>query len=242
MKKLIMIITVLVVLFNTTEKVYADSPLTSTYFSKAYYDIDIVEKASRRNNITAEMAQYLADENNPIDVKAALINALSWDVDGKNNAERYCQFTYGKSLKDIDAATLPGYQQFCIGYLLAMDDIHFETKQSLEYLRMAKNNMPDSLTVAILTFIVETMCEVSYDWPDRYNAILADTSLNSDMPEEAIQLITDYIILGIDKPLNIPKTGELSFGFVYGMAATVFLIAGYLLNKDSSLQITPRRI
>lgn len=232
MKKIIMIITILIVIFNTTEKVYADSPLTSTYFSKAYYNIDIVEQASRRNNITAEMAQYLADENNPIDAKAALINALSWDVDGKNNAERYCQFIYGKTLKDIDVAALPGYQQFCIGYLLAMDDIYFETKQSLEYLRMAKNNMPDSLTVAILTFIVETMCEVSYDWQDQYNAILADTSLNSDMPEEAIQFITDYIILSIDKPLNIPKTGVHSLGLLYGIGATAFLITGYLLNKD----------
>lgn len=235
MKKIFaIIIAILLVLLNATEKVYADSPLTSTNFCKAYFDIDIVEEASRHKNITEEMAQYLADENNPIDVKAALINALSWDIDGKNNTERYCRFIYGKSLKDIDVAGLSGHQQFCIGYLLAMDDIDFESKQSLEYLRMARSSMPDSLTAAVVAFIVESMCEVSYDWQERYNAILADETLNGDMRQEGIQLISDYILLGIDKPLNIPKTGEKVYALLYGFGAVAFFASATVLKKHAS--------
>ena len=38
-----------------------------------------MEEASRRNKMTDEMAEYLADENNPIDVKAEIITILGID-------------------------------------------------------------------------------------------------------------------------------------------------------------------
>ena len=232
MKKLIVIITVMIGLFFVTEKAYADSPVTSTPFSKAYYNNPIVKEASERNTITEDMAVYLADENNPIDVKAAIINALSWKVEGKNNTERYCQFIYGKSHKELNAEVLSGDQQFCIGYLLALDDIHFETPQSIEYLRMARSNMSDSLTVTIITFLVETMNEVSYDWHDQLNQILADTSLNGDLSEDAIKVITDYMLLGIDNPVNIPKTGTYPLGTIYAVGAIASMVAGLTLNNN----------
>ncbi len=241
MKRLIAIIMVLAGLLCVTEKAYADSPLTSTPFSRAYYNIDIVKEASGRNAITADMATYLADADNPIDVKAAIINALSWDINGKNNTERYCQFIYGKALKEIDAAALSGDQQFCIGYLLAMDDIYFETTRSVEYLRMARNNMSDSLTVAIVTFLVETMNGASYDWSGQLKEILADTSLNKDISEDAIQVITDYMLLGIDNPVNIPKTGTFPMGTVYGVIAIAFLTAVFTLNySKNAVRISAR--
>ncbi|MFT4144783.1 MAG: hypothetical protein QM644_10045 [Mobilitalea sp.] len=226
MKKLIAIVTVIIGLFFVTETAFADSPVTSTPFSKAYYNIDIVKKASERNTITADMAAYLADVSNPIDVKAAIINALSWSVDGKNNTEVYCEYIYGKELKDIDVATLSGDQQFCIGYLLAMDDINFETTQSMEYLRMARDNMKDSLTVNVITFLVETMNGEAYDWPNQLRSILADTYLNKDISDDAIKVITDYMLDGIDNPVNIPKTGTIPLGNVYGIGAITFLIIG----------------
>lgn len=209
---------------------YADSPLTSTPFSKAYYDVEIVEKASRRNHITEDMAAYLADENNPIDVKAALINALSWDLDGKDNTDRYCRFIYGKPLEEIDVAALSGDQQFCIGYLLAMDDIDFHTAQSMECLRLARINMPDSLTVAVITYIVEAMNGEVDDWRGQLNQILADTSLKQDLSEDAIKVITDYMLLGIDNPVNIPKTGTTSYAAVYGIVAIALLAGALYLN------------
>ncbi|MDF2541686.1 MAG: cell wall-binding protein [Herbinix sp.] len=235
MKKLIAVVMVLIGLFFMVDKAYADSPVTSTPFSKAYYNVDIVKKASGRNNITEDMADFLADENNPIDVKAAIINALSWNVNGKNNTDRYCQFIYKKSLMEIDISTLSGDQQFCIGYLLAMDDISFKTTQSMDYLRMARSNMIDSLTVAIITFLVETMNEVSYNWPDQLNQILTDTSLSKDLSEDAIKVITDYMLFGIDNPVNIPKTGSnSSVAFLYGMCAVVFLSAFINLNHNKN--------
>lgn len=237
MKKFILIFTVLFVLFSETGIAYADSPVTSTPFSKAYYDVDLVEKASRRNTITADMAEYLADENNPIDVKAAIINALSWDVKGKNNTEIYCDMIYGKSLKDMDASTLSGDQQFCIGYLIAMDDIHFHTTQAMDYLRMARSNMKDSLTVALITSLVEMMNEVSYDWSDQIKNILDDPGLNRDLSDAAIKVITDYMLLGIDNPVSIPKTGTQSLGYVFGLGAMICLIMSISLSNSKKTEI-----
>jgi hypothetical protein len=234
MKKLIAIITVIIGLVFVTETALADSPVTSTPFSKAYYNVDIVKKASERNTITEDMATYLADANNPIDVKAAIINALSWSVDGKNNAQVYCQFIYGKELKDIDMKDLSGDQQFCIGYLLAMDDIYFETTQSMEYLRLARDNMKNSLTVNIVTFLVETMNGEAYDWPNQLRSILADTNLNKDISDDAIKVITDYMLEGIDNPVNIPKTGTAPLGNVYGIGAIAFMVVGYSLRYSKN--------
>ena len=186
--------------------------------------------------MTDEMAEYLADENNPIDVKAAIINSLSWNISGKNNAELYCQMVYGKPLKEIDGKALSGDQQFCIGYLLAMDDIYFSTNQSVEYLRMARDNMPDSLRVALVTYLVEAMNEVAYDASEQLNQMLTDVSLKRDLSEEAIEIITNYMILGIDQPVNIPKTGVKSKGKIYGISAFVLLILAFQDVEAQNLQ------
>ncbi len=230
MKKLIAIITVIIGLVFVTETALADSPVTSTPFSKAYYNVDIVKKASERNTITEDMAEYLADANNPIDVKAAIINALSWSADGKNNAEVYCQFIYGKELKDIDVQALSADQQFCIGYLLALDD-YFDTTEAIEYLKMARSNRSDSLTVAVITYLVECMKPAAFDWQDELNLILADSTLNKDISDDAIKVITDYMLEGIDNPVNIPKTGTIPLGNVYGIGAIAFLIIGSFFAK-----------
>ena len=65
---------------------YADSPLTSTPISNAYEDLEIVKKAKASGEMNSEFALFLHNESNPIDKKAALINALGWDFNGKKNA------------------------------------------------------------------------------------------------------------------------------------------------------------
>ena len=73
---------------------------------------------------------------------------------------------------------------------------------------------------------------VSYDWPDQLNQILADTSLNRDLSEDAITVITDYMLLGIDNPVNIPKTGTLPLGASYAIGAIAFMVARLALSHN----------
>jgi hypothetical protein len=80
-----------------TAPVWADSPITSTPFSEAYQDYNIVKAAKRSGVLTVEMAEYLSSPSNPVDIKAALINSLSWKFEGKKNALLY-RYYLGRSI------------------------------------------------------------------------------------------------------------------------------------------------
>lgn len=232
MKKLLVIICTCIglLLFSTTA--YADSPITSTSFYTVYLDIDIVH-ASEQGSINEEIAVYLADESNPIDVKAAIINALSWSYDGKDNAEKYSQLIYGKSISELDFANLPGDQQFCIGYMMAMDD-YFDVELALEYLKIAESNSSNSFTVSMIRALVEAVYmednEWGYIWDYCIEPVLSNSSLHNDLSEDALQIILDYMILFRDYDTEIPKTGLLPMELFYGIGVAISA-TGVMLGK-----------
>ncbi|HWT76276.1 MAG TPA: hypothetical protein VN258_16370 [Mobilitalea sp.] len=234
MKKIIGILSVFVGIFLISATAKADSPLTSTQFSEAYQDIDLVAKAGESGIINSDIADYLADEANPIDVKAAMINALSWSIDGKDNANTYCQLIYGKSLEEMDLSSLSGDQQFCVGYLLALDD-YFNTDQALELLTMSQQKMKESFTVAIIQALVESMDLLPGEWEEHIEPLLSDSGLTMDMRPEAENIILDYMISystgqGSEQSNDIPQTGVLSFGSLFGLAAFVSAVGGIFLK------------
>jgi len=228
MKKIIAIICFSFVFLLNSTTAYADSPITSTPFYTEYLDIDIV-KASEQGTINAGIAEYLADESNPLDVKAAVINALSWDFDGKDNAEIYSQLIYGKSINELDFISLPADQQFCIGYLMAMDD-YFDVEQALEYLKIAEENSGNSFTVSIIRALVEAMGMEGNIWKNYIEPVLNNSSLNNDLSEDALQIITDYMITYTDESWVTPKTGVASMELFYGIGAVVSAI-GVIYGK-----------
>ena len=89
MKKILQVVFLLNVLFMFSAVIHADSPITATGFYEAYLDVKMVERAHLEGVMGLEIAEFLTSPENPIDVKAAVINALSWRFDGKNNAELY---------------------------------------------------------------------------------------------------------------------------------------------------------
>lgn len=56
---------------------FADSPLTATTFYQAYLDVSIVKQAHQTHRLDKTVADYLLKDQNPFDVKLAVINALS---------------------------------------------------------------------------------------------------------------------------------------------------------------------
>jgi hypothetical protein len=222
MKKLVVLISVFVGLFLFTDTASADSPLTSTPFSYAYDDISIVKEAEDKGVVDAGIAAYLADENNPLDVKAAVINALSWDFNGKTNAETYCSLIYKTTVEQQDINSLSGAQQFCFGYLMAMDD-YFNTEQPLVYLKLAEEKIPDSLTVSMVRALVEAMDLEDGGWEDHMKPLLQNSSLKRDMRPEAVNIILDYMALYSEDPnltvsrnnLMIEKDGSQTI-YLYG--------------------------
>lgn len=92
MKTLVMSVSLLISL-SLNSLLFADSPLTSTPFSKDYQNESIIIEASKtQGRLTDELMNYLINDSNPIDIKMALINELGWDTHKENNPDRFQKY------------------------------------------------------------------------------------------------------------------------------------------------------
>jgi hypothetical protein len=178
----------------------ADSPITSTPFSDAYQDYEIVQQAQKAGVLNLEMAQYLSSKSAAIDVKAAVINALSWNIDGKQNATLYRYFlalSYGTTIEKLNPRTLTSDETFALGYLTVMDD-YFHPEKAVPLLKMAKAQRSNSLTVAMIAALVQAQAAFDSDWCKLWmltNGAANDTTLKQDLRPEAKKIILDYMNL-----------------------------------------------
>lgn len=240
MKKRIAIISILMGIMIFPSIATADSPITSTDIYRAYLDYGIVEEANSTGIIDEQIAEYLADPERPIDVKAAIINALSWDFDGKANAEAYSKLIYDKSVEGLDMDSLSGDQLFCIGYLKAMDD-YFNVDTAINILKLAEEKIPDSFTVSIVRALVESMNDFDNSWELFIKPVLQDKGLSEDMRQPAINIIIDYMAAYNEAPeLNISRNNivitkdTVEQVYLYG-TFTFFEDVPYSILSDSDI-------
>jgi len=132
---------------------FADSPVTSTDFSKAYTDIEIVKTAGEKGVIDQEIANYLYSSKNPIDIKAAVINALGWKYEGKSNAKNYVKLMYSKDIDKLEVDSLSAEEIFCVSYMTALDD-YFHVERALQLMEKAYEKNNNSLTIAIIRSVL----------------------------------------------------------------------------------------
>lgn len=172
--------------------VHADSPVTSTAIYKAYLDMDIVAEAES-NGLSRAVADFLASPGNPLDEKAAVINALysglSWS--DQEHAEEYAQLVYGKSTASLDKSALSAQEIFVIGYLKVLD--HY-MNPDITWITAAQKALPDSLTVALVQALAQSQLNMDCSWSIT-EPVLNDTTLTKDLRQEAIDIITDYMVL-----------------------------------------------
>jgi|GEM_PF-3358975 hypothetical protein len=244
MKKLLIILCVFIglSLFPTTAS--ADSPVTSTSFYRAYMDNEIVAEAHEEKKVNANIAKYLSDKNNPIDVKAAVINAISWDSPGDPVANKYCQLIYKKSLDKINTDKLSGDQLFCIGYLLAMEN-YSDVTPALKYLRLAEQKINDSFTVSIIRAVVESMnAKTSEGRWDYIPPVLKNTGLKRDLRQDAINIILDYMASYDEDGLQVSSNNVLIKNeknqtiYLYGTYAVHAYEVLYKITQNSSIAYT----
>jgi hypothetical protein len=143
------------------------SPSLNTKFYNVYKDIKIVQKAYKKGILDLEIAEYLSSQNNPIDAKAAVINALGWDLNGKYNStlyKYYLALTYGKTLEKLSLNSLTVDELFCLGYLTIMDN-YFHPEKAIPLLEKAAEKRNDSSTIAIILALAKSQKELfSNDW------------------------------------------------------------------------------
>ena len=190
---------IIFILIFTIYYTKADSPITSTDIYKAYTDVDMVKYAKKHPNLDKKIAEYLHSSDVSIDVKAAVINAVGWSVDGKTNAEDYCKYIYSNLPKDVDINSLSADELLCIGYLTVLDD-YFHPKYAIPYLTKAKELNKTSFTVAIIDALIhaQDIMDDQGSWCDMWDVVhkvYDDKSINNDLRDDARKTIWDYMVL-----------------------------------------------
>ena len=188
-------IIVLIIGLLSSQSLFADSPLTSTTFSKAYKDSEIIQLASKtEGKLTIELMDYLSNNKNPIELKIALINELGWSVDGKNNSTIFYNYLKEKSkLEDINEAN--ANILICFAYLKALGN-YFDVEEAIIYAKKAKSKNEKSYTINIICALIEAQKAMNSDWCEVYsltNNVRINNTLNQDMKEDSISIIFDYM-------------------------------------------------
>ncbi len=180
--------------------VFADSPITSTDFYEAYFDVDMVKNAKDSGVLNNEIAGFLASPVKPLDQKAAVVNALSWKFEGKDNAQKFQKFLmkkYRKNEKTFKLEILSGGELLSLGYLTVMDD-YFHPQKSIPILEKAQSKLKNSFTAAMILALAKSQAAMDSNWCDVWKflqEVLQDPKLKRDMRVEAIQVVVEYVRL-----------------------------------------------
>jgi ankyrin repeat protein len=200
MEKKISFILALILLLNmvTMPIVLADSPVTSTPIYEAYLDVELVAADNKWGTITEEIASFLKSEDNSLDVKIALINAIYQKARGwtdRDNAELYTSMVYQTELNKLEINQLSADELVVLGYLLLLDN-YINPEIAKPYLIEAIKKKPRSFSAHMILalFKAQSMngCEV---WTYTRD-IAKDKNLVEDrLRTEAIIHILDYTSL-----------------------------------------------
>jgi hypothetical protein len=190
----------LIILFTfSINPVFADSPLTSTDFYKAYMDVPLIAKASQSNGVlTTEIFDYITSKSTSVDKKIAVINALKWNINGKNNAVIYLKKLFLKH-KEYSPSNFfkkgTAEELICYAYLKAMDN-YFDVKKASLFSSRAIKLSPNSFTIAVINQLIKVqMVNAPKNWCKIYsemNKIRENKDLVFDFRKDAAKLIFIY--------------------------------------------------
>ncbi len=195
MKRKLLIILVIGLLFN--QNLLAGSPLTSTNIHEAYKDSAIIQLALKtEGKLTVELMNYLSDAKKPVELKIALINALGWDFNGKNNSTQFYEYLKeNQNLKNINETSADIL--ICYAYLKALDN-YFDVDDAIKFAQKAKSKNKNSYTINIICALIEAQKAMGSNWCEVYNLtnnIRVNDALQIDMKEDAIKIIFEYMNL-----------------------------------------------
>jgi hypothetical protein len=188
-------------LLLTTSSAWGDSPLTSTPFHEAYADLEAVRRAAETGTLDEGTARYLLDENNSLDERLAVCNALGWKFSGQNNGAKFLQrlgLTDDTWFMPVSWRELPADRLIILAYLNSLDD-YFDVKAELEQARVALNKDPENAAILVITALIEG--QVVMDNPKNWHLVWnsAIGPLESEGPDklrpEARKIIEDYLRL-----------------------------------------------
>lgn len=182
------------------QPIYADSPLTSTPLYEAYLDIPEVKSANKNKKITFELAAYLASPSSGLDNKIAVINALSWGKNARDNVQllaSYLSLKYQTPLKKIDPESMDPEDLLVLAYMLALSD-YFKPERSMKLIEMAQSRLSSSFTANLVLTLNRAQAMMDTDFCGVYSvgqSLFEDRSLKRDLRPGAVDIVQKYLQL-----------------------------------------------
>ena len=160
----------------------------------------MVEYAREHPTLDKKIAKFLMKESAPLHHKAAVINAMGWNSNGKNNAELLLDHLVkkrkiGDNEKDFEKLT--AQDLFCMGYCMAMDN-YFDVEDAASVLAIASSRLNNNFTVRFIHALVMAQIAFDVDWCDVWKLVSEveqNKSLERDMKPTAINIVMEYISL-----------------------------------------------
>lgn len=191
----------LFLLLGVVFKSQADSPLTSTVFAETYNDENVVNIALQADGqLTTPLMDYLINESNPIAVKLAVINALGWQYEGKNNCATFLKYLgKKKKMKTPEKVLKKGSAHIiiCMAYLKAMDD-YFDVREAAKWSKVAQEKDPRSYSLNLIAAVIQAQVAFDTDWCQVFqltDAVRNNTNLEVDMRDQSAAIIFNYMDL-----------------------------------------------
>jgi hypothetical protein len=182
----------------------SDSPLTSADFHQAYLDLPQVRKAAQVRLLDDDLADYILSPGTSYDETAAVINALGWDTEGKDNHVRLLRrlkVTDRRAFDRFRAGKGSSRVLFAVGYLWAMDD-YFETRRTEALLWQARRQAPEFFAIALVHALVVAQSEDVGRWCEVFRgprATLAKYPNGLEMRRSAVKIVLDYTDIYADE-------------------------------------------
>jgi len=177
----------------------AQTPITNTTFYQDYLEFSYVRIAEQSGIMTREIAVFLMKSKVAPDIKAAIVNALSFDILGKENAQRFTVFLLEKyksdNLGEIENK-LTADELMCLGYLCVLDD-YFTPERGIPYLEKAKEKKPDDYTINMLLALMRAQQEIHHNKCRAWQLVAevdSNNNLQDVMFEEARKTIMDFML------------------------------------------------
>ncbi len=180
---------------------FADSPLTSSKFYQHYIGNPLVYEASETHDLSWDMAEYILDANNPIAIKVAIINALSWGDKAEGNYSGLVSIAM--DVKQPPSASklfniLDGKTLICFAYLKALSD-YFDVKEAVKMAKMAQKKDKDSYCVNFIAALIQSQDNFNANkWAMVYTVLdkVNNTTWRyDDLSDEAAASVMEYINL-----------------------------------------------
>lgn len=195
----------LFIIFLSLNKAFADSPLTSTDFYQAYFDIALVKEAHTTKKITNEMMEYIVDDANSLDIKLAIINAVGWDTKIKMSKlffmfvmnKRHYQSEFSNSEYIAFQWSATRDELICYSYMKALDN-YFDVADAYEMACEAQRKFSDSFAVNMICYLIKSQGLTTYGEhcyaSKLFQSIKDKANQKMDMRKEAMPYIFEYMI------------------------------------------------